>query len=177
MILPITLVEPQLQLLCHGRLDRLFRPRRGTLERLGPGDRLWVREPFHLHHKWNGLSPSAAEQLGALPEFAADGASENDWHLGPRRFARNLLRVWHRQHLVVDRVEHRRLQTITQQEVRMQGFTSPAQFAAAWDRNLSLNQGGIQGRAGWFNDPEVLVIHFTRIPAPLPPALLPGEPA
>lgn len=165
---PVTIVEPQLQQLQAGQLDRLFRPCGGLLDRARPGDLLWVREPFHLHHKWNHLSPTAAAQFGARPHFAADGLSEEDWDLGPRRYARNLLRTWHRQHLRVTAIARCPIQAIPADQVERQGFATRQAFAAAWDRNLSLNRAGIGNRATYFNNPQVLVICFDRITAPLP---------
>lgn len=165
---PVTIVEPQLQQLQLGRLTCLYRPCGGLLEQVRPGDLLWVREPFHLHHKWNGLSPTAAAKFGAAPRFVADGASEEDWDLGPRRFARNLLRAWHRQHLRVLAVGRCPVQAIPPAALEQQGFRTSQAFAAAWDRNLSLNVGGIRRRDAYHNNPQVLVIEFNQIRAPLP---------
>lgn len=166
--MPVTIIEPQLQQLQAGVLGCLIRPDGGVLARARPGDRLWVREPFHLHHKWNGLSPTAAAKFGARPSFVADGASEQDWDLGPRRYARNLLRQWHCQHLVVTRIERNPVQAIPIDLIEQQGFRTRPSFAAAWDSNLSLNQGGIAGWARYHNNPQALEIHFDRIMTPLP---------
>lgn len=165
---PITVVEPQLQLLQAGQLDRVIRPDGGMFETLRPGDRLWVREPFHLHHKWNHLSPTAAARFGAQPFFVADGLSEQDWDLGPRRYARNLLRQWHRRHLLVTEAARTPVQALPIAQINGQGFATRAAFAHAWDRNLSLSQGSIGGRALYRNNPDALVLTVQLIAAPLP---------
>jgi hypothetical protein len=160
---PVTVLEPQIRQLVAGRLTRLFRPA-GLLSRSKPGALLWVREPFWLAQCYNHVSPSQAAARGALPNFVADfapGRAPRD-HC-KRRFARELLRAWHRQHLIVRAVTIVRLQTLSGDDLVSQGFTTREAFAAAWDRNLSLTASG----AEWDRDPEVLRLDFEHVDAPI----------
>lgn len=166
---PITVLDPQLAQLTAGRLDRLFRPHGAVADRWRPGQRIWVREPFHLPARYNSLAPTAAVLLGAKPLFSVDLKAEPDpqYH-GPRRFARALPRVWHRQHLLISCIERRRIQAITQAEIEAQGFKTRAGFAAAWDRTTDFGVGAKYRSNAWREDPDILVIHFEWFPAPLP---------
>lgn len=161
---PISIVEPQIAQLVAGRLSALRRPITMLYSGIKPGDRFWVREPFHLDARWNGLAPSAAARLyGVKPVFATD-VDLRDPRLGKRQFARCLLRTWHRQHLVVQAIERGRLQAISQAEIEAEGFLTRAGYAAAWDRNLSLAMSA----ANWARDPDVIIIRFRRVAKPLP---------
>jgi hypothetical protein len=126
---------------------------------------LWVREPFHLEERFDAYSPTAAKELGAKPYFAADlQRDELPVGLGSQRFARTLLRVWHRQHLCVVQVDRQPLQSISDVEIASEGFATRTGYAAAWDNNLTLT-----GAASlkWQHNPHVFVIHFDRIAAPV----------
>lgn len=166
--LPVTVIEPQIRALVAGRLSHLYRPAGTRLERSRPGDLLWLREPFWLPKLYDHLSPSQADQLGAIPNFNADFAIEElQRHPIKRRFARELLRTWHRQHLRIIDVRRERLPWLGHSAIQEQGFANAAEFAQAWDHNLALSRSADR----WANDPEVIVIEFERIAAPIP-----GEP-
>jgi hypothetical protein len=161
---PFTIVEPQIERLVDGCLSRLYRPV-GRLQAIRPGDLLWVREPFHLPREFEHKSPVQAELRGARPTFVTDiEEPEPAPTLGRRRFAGELLRVWHRQHLQVAYIGRAPLQSITIDEIKAQGFTHRTAFSRAWDKNLSLTKGDQL----WEKNPEVLVIDFHLIAAPLP---------
>jgi hypothetical protein len=159
----ITVIEPQILQLVAGRLKLLVRPRGATISRLAPGDRLWVREPFWLPLGMNHVSPSQAAARGAKPIFVADLANIEQPNLGRRRFARELLRIWYRQHLVVTDVQLRPLQGLTDREIEAQGFVTRQDVARAWDANLSMTSDG----ALWGANPDVLAIAFERMTAPV----------
>ena len=161
--LPITIVAPQIHLINAGLLTCLFRPLGGTLDRLQAGDCLWVREPFVLPKDFDHFSPTAAAGLIAGPLFTT-GAITGHLQPGRPRFARELLRAWHRQHLRVTRIERRRLQAITPGEIQAQGYALAESFAEAWDRNLSLTKASAQR---WSENPHALAIHFDRVAAPV----------
>lgn len=164
---PITLVAPQTRQLLAGKLTELRRPLTHLLGNSRPGDRLWVREPFHLDIKFRHLSPTAAAGMGAKPFFETEVADLPVWaraDLGNKVFARNLLRIWHRQHLVVTEVRREHLQAIRPDAIAAEGFANRAAYAAAWDRNLSMAAAS----DAWRFNPEVAVIRFERIGAPLP---------
>lgn len=190
--MPLALTEPVLAAVIAGRCTRLRRPLGATMRRLAVGDRLWVREPFHLSAKFDGLSPTAALGFSAMVMFAADLDAAPDRFpdrtgLGKRRMARELPRAAHRQHLVLVQIHTERLQAITQAEIEAAGFPTRAAFAAAWDRNLAFFRAGpsvprVRGQharprelppEAWPNDPDVLVLTFVRVAQPLPE----GDPA
>jgi hypothetical protein len=161
---PITIVEPQIRQLVDGHLTHLIRPH-GLISRVIPGDRLWVREPFWLPECYNHVSPSQANERGAIPNFFADHAvGQVPREHCKRRFARELLRVWHRQYLLVRAVTAKPLQFITDEEASAQGFADRSEFAEAWDRNLSLTPTA----SSWKLNPEVIAIDFERVAEPLP---------
>lgn len=164
---PISIRQPQLGKLLSGELTSLRRPLSAITQRLGPGDVLWVREPFALVKKWDGLSPTAAARLGATPIFTRGCGQPLHGLLdaGRLRFARELLRVWHRYHLKIAQVERQQLQSITQAELAAEGFKTRAAFIAAW--NLGLAVSSAKGNA-WDENPLVAVIHFTAVAGPLP---------
>lgn len=160
----ITVRQPQIARLIAGELDRVRRPMT-KFAQFETGNRLWVREPFHLEERFDAYSPTAAKELGAKPYFAADlQRDELPVRLGAQRFARTLLRVWHRQHLCVVQVDRQPLQSISDAEISSEGFSTRNAYAAAWDNNLTLT-----GAASlkWQHNPHVFVIHFDRIATPV----------
>ena len=168
-ILPIPIIEPQIALVTSGALTVLWRVS-PQLAGIRKGDRLWVREPFHLPRGLNHLSPTIAARRmasnGEVPYFAADLAPDapktDDW-LGKRRAARELLKAWHRQHLMVGHLEYRRLISVTEPEAKEQGYTNTQHFLRSWDANLMF--GGHDVRVA--HNPMVTLIHFTRVAAPV----------
>lgn len=162
---PFAVIEPQIHALVAGRLSKLYRPIGGRMDRARPGDLLWVREPFWLPACYDHLAPSQAAERGAIPNFVADFTPEElQHHPIKRRFARELLREWHRQHLRIVAIRRERLPGLGHSAVQEQGFTDITEFAQAWDRNLALSRSGDR----WANYPEVLVVEFERIDAPVP---------
>lgn len=166
----ITIREPQIHLVNAGLLTRLFRPAGGMLDALQPSDLLWVREPFMLERQFDNVAPTQAAQRGGRPLFIA-GPLVGSPQPGRTRFARELPRAWHRQHLRVTAVGNCFVQSITRKEIAAQGYALVEQFAQDWDRNLSL----LRSPKLWSNNPETLVIDFERIPVPVEAAL--GEAA
>ncbi|QSR16030.1 hypothetical protein [Novosphingobium sp. KA1] len=160
---PFTIIEPQIERLVDGYLSRLYRPIGGRLADIRPGALLWVREPFHLPLEFDHISSAQAQLKRARPTFVTDVEGVGPG-LGRRRFARELLRDWHRQHLQVIWVGHALLQSITIDEIRAQGFTHTTAFARAWNQNLSLSKKP----CSWDANPEVLVMDFVRVEAPVP---------
>lgn len=164
----ITVLAPQIHLINAGLLARLFRPAGGMLDTLQPGDLLWVREPFVLPAQFDHLAPTQAKMCGAKPLFAA-GPVTGHLQPGRPRFARELLRVWHRQHLRIMATDRRPVQSITAAELADQGYALFANFAEAWDRNLSLTRSGrtrvARRHQSFSKNPEALVIDFERIAA------------
>ena len=162
----LTIREPQIALVTSGQLTTLWRVG-ATVAGMHPGDRIWVREPFYLPKRYAGKAPTQAHQEGAQPIFAADldltGPDARDWLTG-RRVAYTMPRVWHRQHLVVQAIERRRLHTITAAEARAQGYRHLNHFIRAWDCNVAL--AGHAAR--WAANPIATLIHFDRIGEPLP---------
>lgn len=170
--LPLALTEPTLQAVIAGTCRAIRRPSGGQLERIRPGDRLWIREPFHLAQKFNGLSPSAVHKFGGRPTFATDiDLRQAEAHgLGRRRFAREMPRVWHRHHLIVREIRREALQAVSVDEALAEGFSGRGAWAAAWDRNLGYFAVAPSGTplATWAANPDVLTIEFDRIAEPLP---------
>jgi hypothetical protein len=130
------------------------------------GDKLWVREPFYLPKKFGMQAPLTVHQRGGKPFFVADMKPDSpvaeDW-LGPRRSARTLLKIWHRQHLVVTGLERRRLHSITEPEAQAQGFACINHFARGWDKNLMF--GGHEVK--WAKNPMVIALGFDRVEGPV----------
>ncbi len=163
---PVTLRQPTLAAVMAGRCTTIRRPLRGIYGAVAAGDLLWVREPFRLARQWDKFAPSSAERFGARCYFDADLVGEAAGvaaQLGPTRFARNLLRVWHRQHLVVTSVERRPLKDIRNAEIEAAGYRHRARFIEDWNCGVAIG-GGLT----WSTNPEVAVIHFRHVPGPAP---------
>lgn len=174
--LPLAILEPTLRAVIAGTCTRIRRPAGKLLVRIAPGDRLWVREPFHCAAKFNGMAPLSVAFMRGLPTFAVDVHPRmvEVSGLGPRRNARAMPKAWHRQHLVVTAVRRERLQAIPEADIRAEGFEDGAAYAAAWDRNLAFfarAPGTYANRTtrpgSWADNPTVLVIDFERIGEPL----------
>lgn len=163
---PLTLREPTLQRFISGDCTRFRRPAGGIYSSLEPGQKLWIREPYYLKREYDRFSPTAADTLGARPYFATDiGPGEVErLQLGYRRFARNLLRCWYRQHAVVETIEQQRVQDITLAEAQAEGFPTVEAWAERWD--LDTNSFGRPRR--FADNPTVLVLTLRRIEGTLP---------
>ncbi len=159
----ISIVEPAIALLCASRLPHLRRPQR-ALAKILIGDRLWVREPFHLPAELDRLSPTRAAELGAAPIFAADWPDGLPEGAGKRHYARSLPKAWHRQHLLVTALSFEPLQAITDAEILAEGFESRIAYAAAWDALVKLSDP----YAIWASNPVVTVLAIDRVATPLP---------
>lgn len=158
---PVNLREHAIRALRRHEFGCLRRPSAGaTAEPVGnaqAGDRLWVREPFHLHAMFDSLAPTQV--------VGRDGAAEICWsadgHLpswaGLRRFARELPRALHRAHLVVHGRRRLRLQDLTDEEIAAEGFGSRDHFACHWD-SVELPGGRTIGGAParWSDNPHIV---------------------
>jgi hypothetical protein len=159
----ISIVEPVIGLIMRGDVTALWR--NGVqMAGLAIGECLWVREPFYLERKFNGIAPSVARDRGAKPWFAADlkEAPDPDSWLGRRRMARELPRAWHRQHLQVTDIDMRELQSVTEPEAKAMGYTCVAHFARGWDANLMFSRHA----PSWQDNPTVTAFTFDRIEGP-----------
>lgn len=179
LIRPLTLRQPTLGAVMAGRCTALRREARGARCALQPGDLLWIREPFRLARQWDTFSPTAAELLGARCYYAealpgADAFLESDQPpgvdapLGKERFARNLLRVWHRHHCVVTAVRSERLRDVTNAEIAAAGFASRADFAHDWNSGAAVNGWVDRSGMGWSANPAVVVISLRYVAEALP---------
>jgi hypothetical protein len=169
--LPFTIRQPTTAAFKTGRPLRVRRLAEGMYARLtigeAGGQRLWIREPYRLKRKFNSLSPTAASGYDARPYFEEDlGPGDVETlELGEKRHARCLLRDWHRWHAIVDEAVLQPLQDITLEEVRGEGFTSRAAWAARWDGDIT--SFSRRDHRVWANNPTVLVLTLTPKLAPL----------
>lgn len=165
---PINLLEPDLRRLAAGA-RRIWRPSvsrvRGQLGHCLPGDRLWIREPFHLHAVFDDISPlQAVGRQAQLPYWPADGDQPADW-VGRRRFARELPRVLHRRHLVYRSQRFVRLQTLAQEDLAGEGFADEAAVRRWW--TVGGSGRGIDSRpVPWAENPWLLELTVDLVPAP-----------
>lgn len=169
---PINFIEPQLKRIRGGRQSEVRRPH-GRYARLASGDRLWIREPFHLSRTFDAIAPTSAIERGAIvvhwPADWAIACATLDGTIGRRRFARELPRACHRAHLVVSAVRTEQLQDIDGAGARREGLADRAAYAVAWDSVFG-KQGGraFNGESiSWNSNPRVDVIAFDFIDAPL----------
>lgn len=163
---PVTILPPTLQRVLDGTCTRIRRPV-GVLSKLGPGDRLWLREQFYLTRSFDFAAPLVAMSRGAVPVYATDreflpGFACED--LGRRRFARELPKDWHRAHLEISSMRTERLHEIPDEDIRVEGHETRELYARAWDAGVSLS--GWKDK--WRANPTVLVITFLAIAQPLP---------
>ncbi|EPR09910.1 hypothetical protein M527_07235 [Sphingobium indicum IP26] len=166
-VLPISILDATLQAIREGSQVQMRRPT-GLLSRCKPGDCLWIRERFHLDAQWDGLSPTAAERQGARPFFAAGVLPDQ---VGRRRFARELPRSFHRSHLQVTAVRIERLHDLTEADALKEGALDRADFARQWDAIQAPNSASLTGaKIRWADNPQVVVLTFAHIPAPVPNA-------
>ena len=159
--LPVSIRQRSLRQILRDPLGgaRLRRPADGMYKDLAAGDRLWLREAFHLEKHYDFTSPSVARARGAQPVFAANlhTSPAADSVLGNSRPAYTLLRDWHRYHFTVLAVEHQRLHDITLAEVQAEGFETREAWFEEWDDLISSVNGTVRDRRAAAN-PEVLAI-------------------
>lgn len=166
--LPIAFTAPDVPSIRSGAITQFRRP--GSLLRtISAGDRLWLREPFHLLACYDGIAPGdAVNWHGAtVAAFAADAPLPPDPSRGRKRFAREMPRKLSRMHLVVTAVRRERLQEITDGDARAEGARDRIDFVGRWDR---LQSGGrtISGDAAkWADNPMVTVVSFRPVQEPL----------
>jgi hypothetical protein len=172
----ISIGDPQIHRVMSGECTVLRRLPSKLLRDITAGQLLWVREPFWLPLKFAGMAPTAAAPLGARPIFL-DQVLETE--PGRPRPTYTLPKRWHRQHLRVIEVRRKWLQSIGDAEIRAEGFGTRRAYELAWERTLLVTEDKRRAREGplsWQGNPEVLVIRFERIAAPIDPAVLVAEP-
>lgn len=162
-ILPISLTEPTLARVRGLRQSVIRRPGE-LLARCRAGDRLWVREPYHLLAAFETFSPTQAVERFATIAFAIDGVPDG---FGRRRFARTLPRDCHRMHLVLSEVSTGWLQDISDEEIqRDHGLADRVAFAATWNEVEAANS--IAGTpTSWADNPRVTILRFQPVFAPI----------
>lgn len=168
---PISIREPEIRALVAGAMSALIRPV-GRLAALDPGDLLWVREPFHLAQRFAIHAPTFAACLGAVPIFVADRTpaqlSVRSAELGDRRNAREMPKVWHRQHLRITAITRLALYDAVAVGLSDAGWDDHAAYKARWDEDSRFFGARINKLNFWAANPPVLRIEFDRIPTPLP---------
>lgn len=126
----------------HAGEQMIFlRPVSSFFTRVREGEKLWLAEPFFLEKRFDGLAPTVARDLGAVPAFAADhvyNARAIAQTHGKRQPARSLCREWHRAHLVITGRSELRLQDLPKEDVTQLGFSTREAFARHWDTEAQL---------------------------------------
>ena len=158
----IALLEHQLRAVRAIPVAELRRPHAAKIAVLQPGDLLWIAEPFHLPRRFDAIAPTQALKLGAKPTFVSDATLAPE--IGRRRFARELPRVWHRQHLVVQSVRTECLHDIDDAAIAAAGFLTREGFARAWDAGVA----DFSPLARWRENPAIVVLTVAHVAAPLP---------
>lgn len=171
---PVSIRQPEIGALIAGTMTALIRPM-GRLAALKPGDLLWVREPFLVAKRFECFKPTtAAAMIGGEPVFSAD--HDPAWFAANRetlsriRHARELPKVWHRQHLRIDAINRMQLHDVAAADLQRAGWTDRAAFAARWDASVAFPGTELSRPTLWAANPLVLHIAFTRIAAPIPAA-------
>lgn len=137
---PISLPAADVAGIAHHRRSSVRRLVQSQLGKVRVGDRLWVREPFHLEERFDQVAPLQALRCGATRFwYAADGEVMPGF--GPRRYARAMPRACSRLWLRVDAVHTGPLQSITPQEAEAEGAYHRSWPVGAGDRMVDL--------AGW----------------------------
>lgn len=116
-----------------------------------PGDRLWVRETF-FEYPWvcsDGIETTRIAYR-ATDEFSYPASQGDRWR-SPIHMPRWASRIT----LEVVGVRVQRVQDITEEDARAEGFASRAEFAAYWDT--------IHGPGAWERNDWVWVVEYWRI--------------
>ena len=117
---PISLAPADVAGIAHRHRSSVRRLVQSQLGHVRAGDRLWVREPFHLEERFNQVAPLQALRCGAERFwYAADGDPMPGF--GPQRYARAMPRACSRLWLRVDAVRTGPLQSITADEIAAEG--------------------------------------------------------
>lgn len=169
---PISIRQPEIGALVHGDMTVLVRPI-GRLATLRTGDLLWVREPFYVPKRFAHLRPTAAAAHDdCRPLFLADEKPDYFAHhhanYGQRRNARELPKLWHRQHLRLASVDRVQLHDIAAIDLQSAGWKSRDAFEIRWDQDAGFSGAGADPENFYAANPPILRIEFERIPTPLP---------
>lgn len=113
-----------------------------------PGDILWVKETWQYKNYGD---------YGDTPDDFMYRTDANETWVGPWRSPRYMPRKAARIFLKVKDVRAERLQDITEEDVRAEGFITREEFARYWD-NLNAKRG-----YSWDDNPWVWVIEFEKI--------------
>lgn len=131
--------------------------------RYAPGDRLYVREDWSTHPKYDAIAPRDLDRGTGLYTRA-----DMEWHVctevigapfGRRRAGMHMPRWASRLTLLVDEVKVERLQDISEEDARAEGVEMIANrnyrdgFAILWN--------SINGPDAWDANPWVVVIQFS----------------
>lgn len=117
---PISLPAADVALIAHHRRSSVRRLVQSQIGQVQVGDRLWVREPFHLEDSFNQVAPLVALDCGSERVwYSSDGDPLPG--LGPQRYARAMPRALSRLWLRVDAVRVGPLQSITADEALAEG--------------------------------------------------------
>ncbi len=169
---PVSIRQPEIDALVAGAMTLLIRPI-GRIANVEPGALLWVREPFHLPKASDIDKPTRAAAKGVEPVFVTDHSAGWFAHhiarqLGRRRKAREMPKVWHRQHLRVISIERLQLHDITDADLRAAGWRSRRAFERRWDEDARFSGERVNKTNYWAANPPVVRIQFERIASPLP---------
>ncbi|HEX7693895.1 MAG TPA: hypothetical protein VF409_05365 [Sphingomonas sp.] len=166
--LPISFTEAYARKLHAGEMTQARRPR-GLLDQLKPGDRLWVREPFHLPARFDHVAPTQALIAPGIEiAWTATDAPQPPW-AGRQRFAREMPKALHRAHLIVRSLRQERLQDLSDDDAVACGFINRMIFQRHWDHMLKGGKFSVSGTAiRWQDNPAVNVIVFDVVPGTLP---------
>lgn len=164
---PVSIRQPEIGALVADRLSVLIRPL-GRLAVLGPGDLLWVREPFFLPAKWARLKPAVAAAMPeSTPIFAADCSARELSTLARSgrkcRMTREMPKAWHRQYLRIAAIDKLPLHEVAEAELLAPGWRDVPEFARRWNET-----GMLSGAPVFARNPIVLRIAFDRIAGPAP---------
>lgn len=147
-----------------------------------PGDRLWVRETYALHHAWDGHPPTAGGSASKRVWHRADAPNAIDGR-GRWRPSIHMPRWASRITLEVTSVRVERLQDITEEDARAEGvdWSRPEPYGEKWDDddredprevgyppagasfardNFRRLWSGINGPESWDANPWVWVVGF-----------------
>jgi hypothetical protein len=117
---PIGLPAAEVAGIAHRHRSSVRRVVESQLGKVRVGDRLWVREPFHLEERFDRVAPLLALECGATRFwYAADGDVMPGF--GPARYARTMPRACSRLWLRVDAVDTGPLQSITPEQAEAEG--------------------------------------------------------
>jgi hypothetical protein len=145
----------------------------GTLNALAPGDRLCVREPWHVGKSFDEDKPTSLTRLGSQPiiVFAADlpkDADPAEIGLGRRRFARELPKAFHRAHLLVSEIRRAKLHDVSVEDSDLEAAVHRPDYPTWWDTYCSPEKRTISGTPSrWADNPPVIIIAFDLVRGPM----------